>query len=97
SNQAPDLTGTTSKQWSKASGQGLLPALLLMRLSDGTLQTIGGGPSIPASMTPGARGTGPDEDGAKFYTAALPSGGPTLTYRIRVSYLPDDEGTLVLA
>lgn len=95
--QAPDLTGTTSKQWSKASGQGLLPALLLMRLPDGTQQTIGGGPSIPASMTPGVKGAGPDEDGAKFYTASLPSGGSTLSYRIRVSYLPDDEGTLVLA
>ncbi|WP_051451199.1 sensor histidine kinase [Actinospica robiniae] len=97
-NQAPDLTGTTSKQWSQASGQGLLPALLLMRLADGSQQTIGGGPSISPSMTPGLKGTGSDQDGAKFYTASLPSGdGSTRTYRIRVSYLPDDEGTLVLA
>jgi two-component system OmpR family sensor kinase len=95
--QAPDLTGTTSQQWAKVSGQGLLPALLLMRLSDGTTQTIGGGPDVSAAMTPGKPGTGPDQDGAKFYTASMPSGGATATFRIRVSYLPDDEGTLVLA
>jgi two-component system OmpR family sensor kinase len=95
--QAPELTGATSAQWSAASGQGLLPALLLMRLSDGTTQSIGGGPTIPASMAPGRPGSGPDQDGAQFYTASMAGGGTTLTYRIRVSYLPDGEGTLVLA
>ncbi|MBR7838225.1 HAMP domain-containing histidine kinase, partial [Actinospica durhamensis] len=95
--QAPQLSGTTSDQWSKIAGQGLLPELLLMRLSDGTTQSIGAGPSIPPTMVPGTRGDGPDADGARFYTASMPSGGSTLTFRIRVSYLPDEEGTLVLA
>ena len=95
--QAPQLTGTTSAQWSRIAGQGLLPELLLMRLSDGTTQSIGGGPSIPDSMVPDLKGSGEDEDGAKFYTATLSNGGSVKTYRVRVSYLPDDEGTLVLA
>jgi two-component system OmpR family sensor kinase len=97
--QQPNLTGTASTQWSNAANAGLLPALMLMRLSDGRpAQQIGTGPPITPHMTAGPDGTGPDADGAAFYTADGPdASGSRITYRIRVSHLPDGEGTLILA
>ena len=89
----PDLTSTASSQWEQASQAGMLPALMLMRLSNGTDEQIGTGPTITDAMKPGVAGTGQDKDGAVFYTADHDS----VSYRVRVSYLPDDEGTLVLA
>lgn len=96
--QEPNLTATGSTQWEDAANAGLLPALLLMRLTDGTEDHIGSGPPITAQMTPAADGTGTDADGAVFYTTtAREAGGDSVTYRIRVSHLPDGEGTLILA
>lgn len=95
--QEPNLTGTGSTQWADAANAGLLPALMQLRLADGSVQQIGQGPPITGAMRLGPPGSGPDEDGAQFYTTTESSPGGTVTYRIRVSYLPDDEGTLVLA
>jgi two-component system OmpR family sensor kinase len=97
SHQQPDLNGTASTQWGDAANAGLLPALMEMRLTDGSVQQIGAGPPITAQMKPGPDGTGTDADGAAFYTGTVSAGGGSVTYRIRVSHLPDGEGTLVLA
>jgi two-component system OmpR family sensor kinase len=95
--QQPSLTSVASASWSNAAQAGLLPALMQMRLKDGSVQQIGSGPTITAAMKVGAAGSGPDKDGAEFYTSTAGSGHGSVTYRIRVSYLPDDEGMLVLA
>jgi two-component system OmpR family sensor kinase len=93
SHRAPDLTATTSTQWEQAALSGMLPSLMLMRLSNGTTQQIGSEPTIGAAMKPGPAGSGTDKDGAVFYTGNQGS----ITYRVRVSRLPSDAGTLVLA
>ena len=91
---APDLTDNSADtQWAHAAQSGMLPALLQMRLANGTTEQIGSAPAIGADMSPGKAGTGPDQDGAAFYTMSQDS----ITYRVRVSYLPDAQGTLVLA
>jgi two-component system OmpR family sensor kinase len=96
--QKPSLAPTGTTQWADAAKSGLLPALMQMRLSGGDVQQLGSGPPITAQMTPGPDGTGTDADGARFYTStAQDSDGSSVTYRIRVSHLPDGEGTLVLA
>lgn len=97
SHQRPALTGTGSRQWEDAANAGLLPALLLMRLSDGSDQQIGSGPAITAQMVPGPAGSGADADGAVFYTTTGRDASGSVTYRVRVSRLPDGEGTLILA
>ena len=92
--RAPDLGGTTDAQWEQAAQSGMLPSLMLMRLSDGTTQQIGTEPTISdTAVKPGAAGSGADKDGAAFYTVNQGS----ITYRVRISYLPSDAGTLVLA
>jgi len=91
--RTPELTGTTSTQWGQAAQAGSLPSLMLMRLSNGTTQQIGSAPTVSASMKPGAARSGADQDGAVFYTVNQGS----INYRVRVSYLPDNQGTLVLA
>ena len=91
--RTPELTGTTSTQWGLAAEAGMLPSLMLMRLSNGTTQQIGTAPTVSAAMKPGAVDSGTDKDGAVFYTVNQGS----INYRVRVSYLPDDQGTLVLA
>ena len=92
--QQPDLNGVVSAEWANASRAGLLPALMEMRLKDGSVQRIGSGPPITTAMRPGAAGTGADKDGAEFFTS---SDGSGVTYRIRVSQLPGGEGVLILA
>ena len=91
--RTPELTGTTNTQWGQAAQAGMLPSLMLMRLSNGTTQQIGSAPIVSTSIKPGAVGSGADKDGAVFYTVNQGS----INYRVRVSYLPDDQGTLVLA
>jgi two-component system OmpR family sensor kinase len=91
--QQPSLTSVASAAWENAAQAGLLPALMEMRLKNGNVQQLGSGPTITAAMKVGAPGSGPDKDGAEFYTSAAGS----VTYRIRVNYLPDDEGVLILA
>jgi two-component system, OmpR family, sensor kinase len=90
---SPDLAGTASAQWEQAAQSGMLPSLMLMRLADGTAQQVGTEPTVSAAMRPGAPGSGTDKDGAAFYTVDQGSN----RYRIRVSYLPNSGGTLVLA
>lgn len=60
---------------------------------NGTTQQICTEPTIGAAMKPGPAASGTDKDGAVFYTVDQGS----ITYRVRVSYLPSDAGTLVLA
>jgi two-component system OmpR family sensor kinase len=91
--RSPELADTASAQWEQAAQSGMLPSLMLMRLAGGTAQQVGTQPSISAAMKPGAPGSGADKDGAAFYTVDQGS----IRYRVRVSYLPDHEGTLVLA
>jgi two-component system, OmpR family, sensor kinase len=93
SHNAPVLSNSSDAQWGSAAQSGMLPGLLLMRLSNGTVQQIGSAPAITAAMKPGAPGSGPNKDGAEFYTSMQDS----TKYRVRVSYLPDDQGTLILA
>jgi two-component system OmpR family sensor kinase len=90
---SPDLAGTASAQWEQAAQSGMLPSLMLMRLADGSAKQVGTQPEIGAAMKPGVPGSGADKDGAAFYTVDQGSS----RYRVRVSYLPDEEGTLVLA
>ena len=90
---APELSNSSDAQWGTAAQAGMLPALLQMRLSNGTTTQIGTAPTITAAMKPGKAGTGTNKDGAAFYTTKQDS----TTYRVRVSYLPDNQGTLVLA
>ena len=91
--RAPDLTGTSSAQWEQAAQSGMLPSLMLIRLADGTTEKLGSQPTITAAMKPGAVGSGAEKDGAAFYTV---NQGST-HYRVRVSYLPSDGGTIALA
>jgi len=93
SHNAPELSNSSDAQWGTAAQAGMLPALLQMRLSNGTTTQIGTAPTITTAMKPGRAGTGPNKDGAAFYTTKQDS----TTYRVRVSYLPDNQGTLVLA
>ena len=93
SHNAPELSNSSDAQWGTAAQAGMLPALLQMRLSNGTTTQIGTAPTITAAMKPGKAGTGANKDGAAFYTTRQDS----TTYRVRVSYLPDSQGTLVLA
>jgi two-component system OmpR family sensor kinase len=93
SHNAPELSNSSDEQWGTAARAGMLPALLQMRLSNGTTTQIGTAPTITADMRPGKAGTGANKDGAAFYTTKQDS----TTYRVRVSYLPDNQGTLVLA
>ena len=90
---APDLTTSSGSQWADAATSGMLPALVRMRLTNGTIVQIGSVPTITAEMVPGAKGSGPNKDGAAFYTTKQDS----ITYRVRASYLPDGQGELVLA
>lgn len=89
----PELSNSSDQQWARAAQSGMLPALLQLRLTNGTTQQIGTTPAIAADMTLGKAGSGPDQDGAAFYTTTQGS----IKYRVRVSYLPDNQGTLVLA
>ena len=91
--RSPTLADTTSSQWEQAAQSGMLPSLMLMRLADGASQQVGTEPTISAAMKPGAAGSGADKDGAAFYTVEQGS----TRYRVRVSHLPGDDGTLVLA
>ena len=91
--RSPELATTTSSQWEQAAQSGMLPSLMLMRLTNGTEQQVGTEPTISTAMKPGAAGSGADKDGAAFYTVDQGS----IRYRVRVSYLPDSQGTLVLA
>ncbi|HWG25649.1 HAMP domain-containing sensor histidine kinase [Actinospica sp.] len=93
SHNPPVLSTSSDTQWARAAQSGMLPALLLMRLSNGTVQQIGSTPAITAAMKAGRPGSGPNQDGAEFYTTIQDS----TKYRVRVSYLPDDQGTLILA
>ncbi|HTJ67015.1 MAG TPA: HAMP domain-containing sensor histidine kinase [Actinospica sp.] len=93
SHNAPELTNTSDAQWATAAQSGMLPTLLQMRLANGTVEQIGDSPAIAADMVAGKAGTGPNKDGAQFYTTTQNS----TKYRIRVSYLPDGQGTLILA
>ena len=90
---SPELTDTTDTQWENAARSGMLPTLMQMRLAGGTTQQVGSGLTITAEMKPGAAGSGPNQDGAAFYTVHQGS----ITYRVRVSYLPESQGTLLLA
>jgi two-component system OmpR family sensor kinase len=90
---APDLPISSGSQWADAAKSGLLPTLVRMRLTNGTIVQIGSVPAITSEMVPGAKGSGPNKDGAAFYTTKQDS----ITYRVRASYLPDDQGELVLA
>ncbi|MBR7824953.1 HAMP domain-containing histidine kinase [Actinospica sp. MGRD01-02] len=90
---APDLSDSSGSQWADAAKSGMLPALVRMRLTNGTIVQIGSVPTITSAMVPGAKGSGPNKDGAAFYTTKQDS----ITYRVRASYLPDDQGELVLA
>jgi two-component system OmpR family sensor kinase len=93
SHNPPDLSNSSDSQWAGAAQAGMLPSLLQMRLADGNTLQIGSTPTISAAMKPGKAGSGPNKDGAEFYTTTQNS----TKYRIRVSYLPYDQGTLILA